>query len=188
MCGGPRGCADVGIIVEAERLKARLLSAGVRSAAQDSGVGWPVWVVGARKEQSLARVIEQGKMVGQKDGEPVDDRHLARLAGLGGDELLRAPVPAAVDVNPAAIEIDCANGERKQLAEPQTSVDREPKRGPILRSHRGDQLCRFCGRRDAVAGCWPRRSRTSGSPNRSRTKGSSRRSRASERFARAEAT
>jgi hypothetical protein len=40
--------------------------------------------------------------------------HAARLAGLRRDELLGALVPAPVNVNPAAIEIDGGNVEREQ--------------------------------------------------------------------------
>jgi hypothetical protein len=48
-----------------------------------------------------------------------------------------------VDVNPAALNIDGGNIECEQLAEPQTRVDGESERGPVLCLHRGDQRRRF---------------------------------------------
>jgi hypothetical protein len=62
-------------------------------------------------------VIEQDEMVGQECGQLVDDRHAARLSRLRGDELLGPAIPAPLNVNPAAVEIDGGNVERKQLAE-----------------------------------------------------------------------
>lgn len=52
------GDAGVGVatLVETERLQARLLPARVDAAAQYAGVGWPLGVVGARKEQAVGRV------------------------------------------------------------------------------------------------------------------------------------
>lgn len=52
-------------------------------------------------------------MVRQEHAELVDDRNLARLAGLGRNELLSLPVPTPVNVNPAALNIDGDNIERE---------------------------------------------------------------------------
>jgi len=62
-----------------------------------------------------------------------------------------------VNVNPAAIEIDGGNVECQQLPESQSGVDGEPERGPVLRAHGGDQLCRFGGRGDPFASFFSRR-------------------------------
>jgi hypothetical protein len=67
------------------------------------------------------------------------------------DELLAPAIPAPVDMNPAAIEIDGGNIEGQQLAKSQTGIDGEPQRGAVLRPHRGDQLRRFDGRGNPFA-------------------------------------
>lgn len=80
----PGGDADAGVgmatLVEAEGFEARLFPARVGATTQDAGVGRPLRVVGARKEQPAVRVVEQDEMVYQERGEFVDDRHAARLA------------------------------------------------------------------------------------------------------------
>ena len=67
--------------------------------------------------QVVAGVIEEDEMVRQEPRELVDDRHAARLAGLCWDELLAPAIPAPVNVNPAAVEIDSGNVEGQQLPE-----------------------------------------------------------------------
>src|SRR4029077_18687076 len=110
--------------MEPERFEPRLFPARVDAAAQDAGIGRPLGVAGTRKEEPVARVVEQDEMVGKEDGELVDDRYAARLSRLRGDELLGPAIPAPVNMNRAAIEIDGGKVERKHLAQRHDGVER----------------------------------------------------------------
>src|SRR4051812_36401623 len=104
-CDGD-ACVGMSSLMETEGREPCVLPALVDAAPQNARIDRPVEPVRTREQKSLRGVVEENEMIFEKSCQLLDDRNLARLPVLDRHEFLGATVPAAVDTEPASLQVD----------------------------------------------------------------------------------